>query len=355
MSGESQAQGYGAVPAAAALGGAVLLTRPDGIPKVTAAELDRLDPDRIVLVGGGTVLRAAVERAAAAHAPAVERVDGDSRAGTSLALARFAFTTATTAWVVSRDHPEHAVVAAAAAAGQRSPLLVVDGDAPLSSAHADLLRDLGVTAVTVVGPTAAVSTRVADDLEELVGEGHVQRASGEDRYAVAARVDALAHPSLPKGVAYLANGRAPTTAFAGAVLAGLSQRPLLYSLPYCVPASARAALVDKACHEWSWSAERSSTQSRIKSGELAALQLELLVEPRVGQRDRRLAGERGEQVAGFVAEGARGEPTHDERSDDAVRPHERDHHQRAPAGVVEQPQVRVELDVGQVGHLHRHP
>jgi LAS superfamily LD-carboxypeptidase LdcB len=62
---------------------------------------------------------------------------------------------------------------------------------------------------------------------------------------VAARVDALAHPSLPKGVAYLANGHAPTTAFAGAFLAGLSQRPLLYSLPYCVPASARAPLVAK--------------------------------------------------------------------------------------------------------------
>ncbi len=243
VSGESQAQGYGAVPAAAALGGAVLLTRPDGIPKVTAAELDRLDPDRIVLVGGGTVLRAAVERAAADHAPAVERVDGGSRAGTSLALARFAFPAATTAWVVSRDHPEHAVVAAAAAAGQRVPLLEVDGAARLSSAHADLLRDLGVTAVTVVGPKGAVSSRVEDDLEELVGEGHVQRASGEDRYAVAARVHALAHPSLPKGVAYLASGRAPTTAFSGAVLAGLSQRPLLYSLPYCVPASARDPLV----------------------------------------------------------------------------------------------------------------
>ncbi|HYN67867.1 MAG TPA: D-alanyl-D-alanine carboxypeptidase family protein [Ornithinibacter sp.] len=244
VSGESQAQAYGAVPAAAALGGAVLLTRPDGIPRVTAAELDRLDPDRIVLVGGGTVIRAAVARAAATHAPDVERVDGDSRAGTSLALARFAFGTATKAWVVSRDHPEHAVVAAAAAAGQRSPVLVVDGDAAaLPAAHAALLRDLGATDVTVVGPTSAVSTGIADDLEDLVGSGGVRRASGADRYAVAAKVNALARPSLSEGVAYLANGRKPTTAFVGAFLAGLSQRPLHYSLPYCVPASVRPALV----------------------------------------------------------------------------------------------------------------
>ncbi len=247
VSGDSQAQGYGAIPAAAVLGGAVLLTRPDGIPRVTAAELDRLDPDRIVLVGGGTVLRAAVARAAADHAPAVERVDGGSRAGTSLALARYAFRTATTAWVVSREHPEHAVVAAAAAAGQRSPVLVVDGDAAaLPAAHTALLRDLGVTDVTVVGPSSAVSSGIAGDLEDLLGAGRVRRASGADRYAVAAKVNALARPSLPEGVAYLANGRKPTTAFSGAFLAGLSQRPLHYSLPYCVPASVRPALVGKS-------------------------------------------------------------------------------------------------------------
>ncbi len=247
VSGESQAQGYGALPAAAVQGGAVLLTRPDGIPTVIAAELDRLDPDRIVLVGGGTVLRATVERAAAAHAPAVERVDGSSSAATSVAMARYAFRTATKAWVVSRDHAEHAVVAATAAAGSRSPLIVVDGTASwLPAAAADLLRDLAVTDVTVVGPTAAVSTGIAGDLEDLVGAEHVVRATGADRHAVAAEVNALAWPTLPTGVAYLANGHTLGEAFAGASLAGLSQRPLHYSLPYCVPASVRTALVGKS-------------------------------------------------------------------------------------------------------------
>ena len=51
VSGESQSKGYAAVPAAAVLGGPVLLTRPDGIPRVTAAELKRLDPERIVARG----------------------------------------------------------------------------------------------------------------------------------------------------------------------------------------------------------------------------------------------------------------------------------------------------------------
>jgi LAS superfamily LD-carboxypeptidase LdcB len=247
VSGESQSKGYAAVPAAAVLGGPVLLTRPGGIPRVTAAELERLDPERIVLVGGPKVLGSGVARKAADLAPAVERVDGAGAAGASLALTRSAFPAATAAWVVADDHPEHAVVAATAAATTRTPLLVVDGDAArLPAAHADLLRDLGVTEVTIVGPASAVSRAVARDLEEVVGDGRVVRASGDDRYAVAARVNALAQPSPAKGVAYLTSGHATDTAFAAASLAGLSRRPLYYALPYCVPASARPALVRKA-------------------------------------------------------------------------------------------------------------
>ena len=247
VSGESQGQGYAALPAAAVRGGSVLLTRPDGIPRVTAAEVDRLAPDRIVLVGGTTTLGAAVAREAARQAKTVERVDGGGRMGTSLALTRDAFPSADAVWVVAQNHPEQAVVAATAAAAHRSPVLVVDGNADgLPAAHADLLRELGVSFATVVGSSSAVSAGVVDDLAALVGADHVVRAGGGDRYAVAARVNALAWPDLPRGVAYLANGRAVTTAFSGALLAGHSQRPLYYTLPYCVPSKVRTAVTAKS-------------------------------------------------------------------------------------------------------------
>ena len=90
-----------------------------------------------------------------------------------------------------------------------------------------------------------MSRGVARDLQGVVGDGTVVRASGDDRYAVAARVNALAQPSRARGVAYLTSGRATGTAFAAASLAGLSKRPLYYALPYCVPASARPALVGR--------------------------------------------------------------------------------------------------------------
>ena len=242
-SGQSLAEAYGAVPAAAVRGGPVLLTRAGSIPEVTAGELDRLRPERIVLVGGPAVVGRAVERAAARHSASVERVDGAGADGTSAALARDAFPSATAAWVVAADRPEHAVVASAAAGATRSPLLVVDAGAHrLSAVHSGLLRDLGVTSVTVVGSTDAVPTAVVADLERVVGRGRVARTAGADRYAVAARIEARTRAGRPAGVTYVANGRTPTTAFAGASLAALSRRPLLYALPYCVPATVRDAV-----------------------------------------------------------------------------------------------------------------
>ena len=97
------------------------------------------------------------------------------------------------------------------------------------------------------------------------------RASGDDRYAVAARVNALAQPTPAKGVAYLTSGHATGTAFAAASLAGLSKRPLYYALPYCVPASARPALVRKAIERsCSWAASAPCVASPAGSSSAAA-------------------------------------------------------------------------------------
>ena len=244
VSGTSQSVGHGAVTAAAHLGGNVLLTRPDGIPGSTAAELDRLNPARIVLVGDYGVLTTDVARAATRYAPSVLRVGTGGASATSQALNRFAFPSAGSAWVVTSRSATDAVVGATAAGAHRAPVIVLDGRlADLPSANADLLRDLGVTSVTVVGSTAAVSSGIEADLRALVGSANVVRASGADRYAVAPRVNALGWPAMAPGTAYLADGQQTTNAFAGALLAARQKRPLYLTVPFCVPASVRPALL----------------------------------------------------------------------------------------------------------------
>jgi len=67
-------------PAAAKLGGPILLTRKDKLPSATALELRHLMPKRIVVVGGTGVVSAAVEKALAAHTTGtVTRLAGADR------------------------------------------------------------------------------------------------------------------------------------------------------------------------------------------------------------------------------------------------------------------------------------
>ena len=150
---------------------------------------------------------------------------------------------ATRAWIATGTVWTDGVVAGAAAAAQEAPLLTVDGSATsLSGTTVTLIRDLGITSMTIVGGTAAVSRGIATQLDGILGGDNVIRASGYDRYAVAAQVGRLAFPGLAAGTAYVANGRDVVNALAGAFLAGRKQRPLYYTVPFCVPAAVRPTL-----------------------------------------------------------------------------------------------------------------
>ena len=249
VSGTSPWESLSATPAAVREGGAVLLVRPDGIPSVVATELQRLAPAAIVVAGSTASLSDAVLSAARSYAPDVRRVAGSSRYQTAQALVRHAFPagSAATAWVATGAVWTDGLVAGAAAASHRAPLLTVDGSASaLPSATVDLIADLGLTSVTIVGGTGAVSAGIESQLDGILGSSQVTRATGADRYAVSARVDALAFPDLASGSAYVANGRDFVNPLAGAFLAGLQKRPLYYTMPFCVPAAVRPTLVSDA-------------------------------------------------------------------------------------------------------------
>ncbi|HET9021908.1 MAG TPA: D-alanyl-D-alanine carboxypeptidase family protein [Ornithinibacter sp.] len=249
VSGTSPWESLSATPAAVYEGGAVLLVRPDGIPSVVVTELERLAPASIVVVGSTASLSDAVLSAARSYAPDVQRVGGSSRYQTAEAIVRHAFPagSAETAWVATGRVWTDGLAAGAAAASHRSPLLTVDGSAStLPSATVDLIADLGLTSVTIVGGSGAVSAAIEAQLDGILGSSQVTRATGADRYAVAARVNALAYPDLAAGSAYVANGRDFVNPLAGAFLAGLEQRPLYYTVPFCVPAAVRPTLASDA-------------------------------------------------------------------------------------------------------------
>jgi hypothetical protein len=88
-------------PAAARNGAPVLLTRPGDLPSETAAELDRLQPRVVYVLGGPAAVSDAVLAQVRQHAPTVTRLAGGSRYATGTAISRQFWTQAGTVYVAS--------------------------------------------------------------------------------------------------------------------------------------------------------------------------------------------------------------------------------------------------------------
>ncbi|HET7685059.1 MAG TPA: cell wall-binding repeat-containing protein [Candidatus Limnocylindria bacterium] len=145
--------------AAGMLGGPLLLTRPASLPSETAAELTRVRPSQIIVLGGTGAISASVEAELRAFAPSVGRVAGDDRYHTAAAVAMAFYPASGEAWLATGiDYPDALAAAPAAAAGTDPLLLTRPTSLPASTA--DQLRRLGTRHVVVVGGSGAVSDGV---------------------------------------------------------------------------------------------------------------------------------------------------------------------------------------------------
>ncbi len=212
--------------------GPVLLTQPTALPPATSAELDRLRPAEIVVVGGTTsVSDAVVAQLEAKTAGEVTRVQGSDRFATAAAVARHAFAAPTTADVASGESFPDALSGVPAAVRQAAPLLLATRDT-LPDATAQYLAEARVRDVVVLGGPGTVSTQVEDRLRALAGS--VTRVAGETRFATSA---AVSRRTFPAGapVAYLATGRSAADALAAGPVAGLAGGPVLLVGGNCLP------------------------------------------------------------------------------------------------------------------------
>ena len=106
-------------PAAAKLGGPVLVTKRAELPEATVAELTRLKPKMIVVVGGSDVVSPAVEAALRRYSATVRRVAGADRYETAAQVSAAFFDPGVAALYVAigEDFPDALAAGAAAAAG----------------------------------------------------------------------------------------------------------------------------------------------------------------------------------------------------------------------------------------------
>lgn len=229
------ADGLAAAPAAAQLDAPLLLVRPTSVPEQVRAELVRLNPASIVVVGGEAVVSAAVYDAVQQIVPtAVLRRDaGADRFATAREIALAGFPTgAPVVFLASGAGFADALSASAAAGHLGGPVLLVPGAATqLDAATRDLIEALGATTVVIAGGTGVVQASIETDAATIPGVTTVVRKGGSTRYETSALLSAYAFGAPTAG--FIAYGLDYPDALGAAAVAGAQGAPLALSNGIC--------------------------------------------------------------------------------------------------------------------------
>jgi hypothetical protein len=212
-------------PAAARLGGPVLLVGQAGLSEAVAAELLRLQPASIVVLGGPSVVGDDVAAALAAFSPNVSRIAGPDRYATAAAVSAASFAAPVPiAFVATGLNFPDALVGAAAGARLGGPVLLVPGDGLPEVVAAELVR-LAPARIRILGGPGVVTDATLEALRAFSPD--VERIAGPTRYATAAAVSAATYDPGAPGLD-LATG----ANFPDALSAGPRGGPLLLVPPF---------------------------------------------------------------------------------------------------------------------------
>ena len=225
--------------AAGALGAPLLLVAGTSVPPATAAELARLKPERIIILGGPGVVSDGVAGTLSYYSSGgVFRLSGGDRYATAAAISAGWAPGVPVVYVATGLNFPDALAGAAAAGALGAPLLLVAGTSVPPATAAELAR-LKPERIIILGGPGVVSDGVAGTLS-YYSSGGVFRLSGGDRYATAAAISAGWAPGVP--VVYVATGLNFPDALAGAAAAGALGAPLLLVAGTSVPPATAAEL-----------------------------------------------------------------------------------------------------------------
>jgi putative cell wall-binding protein len=156
------------VPLGALSGGPILLSGSDGLPAATAAELSRLRPGRIVILGGPSVVSEAVaDRLKAYTGGSVGRLAGADRFATSVAISKAGFSSAATVFLATGANFPDALAGGPVAGVVGGPLLLVGRDSVPSVVRQGLQR-LAPSTVVILGGPGVVGEAVVAEVRALL-------------------------------------------------------------------------------------------------------------------------------------------------------------------------------------------
>ena len=145
--------------------GPLLLSASCSLPDVTAAELARLHPANVLVMGGqGAVCDEVLAQVAGITGAQVTRVSGADRFSTAAGAAAIGWPSAGTVFLASGAGFADGLAAGAAAAVAGAPLLLVPSCGTLPIEVADALRRLSPDQVLAVGGEAAICPEILNEV-----------------------------------------------------------------------------------------------------------------------------------------------------------------------------------------------
>lgn len=169
--------------------GPLLLTGRDSLPAEVVAEIARLKATKVYILGGTAAVGTTVEQALNDDLGAsnVDRLDGTSRYETARKVADEVIRLAGAgydgvAYVATGANFPDALAVSPVAAAKVRPVLLAD---PRTGS---VSRPTAVTDVYILGGTSAVSAPIETALNNALGDAHVDRVSGANRYATGVEI-----------------------------------------------------------------------------------------------------------------------------------------------------------------------
>lgn len=246
VSGRSWHEAVVAASVAGHLEAPVLMTPPDSVRSDALEFLGRVGASKVLLVSSGTgssrTITSAVDSQLRAAEIAVERIDGDDRYRTGVAVAERLGAVGNlggvrTAIVASGEVFADALVAGPLSAHGAHPVLLTPSTG-LHRSVADYLVSKRIERVVLMGGTAALSQEVEDAISELGISA--DRIAGPSRFETATQFAEYAagqssNECFAQARAGLARARVPFDSFSAAPLLARRCAPLVLTSPSQIP------------------------------------------------------------------------------------------------------------------------
>lgn len=216
-----------AAPFAAGLDAPILLTGGKSLDKRVAVELERLQPEKVILVGGQALITTEVEADLDSMSISWQRIGGKDRFETSVLLAREI--SSDSVIIASGDDFPDALSAASYAGAKQIPILLTSKTLPESVKK--YLEEAQPGHIIVVGGEGVIPS------ESLTGSGFTieTRLGGKDRYATNAEVVQYMQNVIESDNVFMASGLNFPDAVAGTTLASKIKAPLLLTAKEDIP------------------------------------------------------------------------------------------------------------------------